>query len=141
MGSRAFGGAYDGVSASERPVYGTINLTNADCGVRACAHYGPSYLVLKDSVRWRCTLTDRDSSEVDAKGAVEVNFAHFFRRFQDHELKAIATHTGSYHLDSWPEIQIHGDVLFKRDISKVAVHSSVDSDVRGKISSFCECNS
>lgn len=62
---RMFGTIYDGCD-TQRPRYGNVNLMAMMKGDKAAAHYGKSYLVLKDHVRKRCTVTSRDSSSADA---------------------------------------------------------------------------
>jgi plastocyanin domain-containing protein len=47
--------------------YGVINFTNDPKGVNCAVGYGQSYLLLKEHVRARCTMTDKDSSSSDAQ--------------------------------------------------------------------------
>lgn len=42
--------------------YGVINFTNDPKGVNCAVSYGVSYILLKEHVRNRCTVTDMDSS-------------------------------------------------------------------------------
>merc|ERR1712190_573959 len=135
---RVFGDGCDDTPPTECPKYGTINLTNAACGVRKAAYqYGKSYLVLKNSLRWRCTMTNRDSSYEDAEVAFLSNCSGFCNSFSDDELTGIWNHDGTMHLKRYPEIQIHGDVLFERDVDQVVVHSGLPAQIKNKVVTFC----
>lgn len=134
---RLFDGAYEDAPPQERPVYGTVNLTNMPGGVGACAQYGRSYLVLKNSLRWRTTMADRDSSSPDANAAFLGSCANFLARFDNKALKAICEHTGGLEMQIYPEIQIHGGVLFARDIDSVVMHGSLEGGVQSKVRNFC----
>jgi len=133
---RAFNGAYDDAEPHVRPKYGTINLTNTTCGVKAARQYGTSYFVLKDDVRWRCTMTDRDSSSGAAEPATLGLWYKFFHRFDDAELRGIAVHDGTAHFDDYPEIQIHGPVRFNEDMVCIVGDDSLADDVKRKVDAF-----
>ena len=72
---RMFGPIYDGFDA-QRPRYGNINLMAKLRGDKVASHYGKSYLVMKDHVRKRCTVTSRDSSRPKAVLGTLKHFAH-----------------------------------------------------------------
>ena len=63
---RMFDKNYSRATDFERVKYGVINLTNDPKGVNCALSYGQSYLLLKNHVRARCTMTDKDSSASDA---------------------------------------------------------------------------
>jgi hypothetical protein len=58
---RLFNGMYDSASDFDRVKYGVLNITNDPHGVRSCAQYGESYMILKNT-RLRATFADMDSS-------------------------------------------------------------------------------
>ena len=62
-----FDKTYSGCRDFERVKYGVINMTNDPKGVNCATGYGLSYMLLKDTVRGRCTITDKDSSSADAR--------------------------------------------------------------------------
>ena len=53
---------YSKATDFERVKYGVVNFTNDPKGVNCASGYGASYLLLKENVRHRCTITDMDSS-------------------------------------------------------------------------------
>ena len=57
-----FNKKYSRATDFERVKYGVINFTNDPKGVSIASMYGPSYFLLKEHVRERCTFTDMDSS-------------------------------------------------------------------------------
>jgi hypothetical protein len=69
--------------------YGTVNFTNDPRGVNSCRGYGNSYLVLKMSVRDRCTLTDQDSSSSCSLIGTFKFCYHILNKMSDVELKAM----------------------------------------------------
>merc|ERR1711862_471799 len=102
-----FGDAYDrkgsqaAVCPAERPKYGTINLTDDPMGVRLATCYGTSYFVLKENVRWRCTLTSRDSASDYSRPGTPRQFNRFLEegdgsRLADDELEMVLNHTGGH---------------------------------------------
>ena len=54
--SYLFGELYEKAEDGERVKYGSLNLSNDRMGNRLCEGYGSSYMVLRDSVRSRCTV-------------------------------------------------------------------------------------
>lgn len=62
---RMFSKSYDGCDA-QRPRYGNVNLMAHVKGDEKARRYGKSYLILKDHVRRRCTVTSCDSSRAEA---------------------------------------------------------------------------
>ena len=54
-----FGKSYDKAKDEERIKYGVINFVNDHEGIKNCAQFGSSFLVLKNTIRRRCTITNR----------------------------------------------------------------------------------
>merc|ERR1719343_912011 len=106
------------VTAAERPKYGCINMTADPLGVPCATQYGSSYLVLKNSLRWRCTFTSRDSDNTNSRIATPRQFAKFLADgcmgTSDDELLNIWRHSGET-IDDYREVQIHGPVRFDHD--------------------------
>jgi hypothetical protein len=53
-----FGTLYKGCQNHERIKYGVMNYANDVFGVKKCQYYGESIILLKDTLRHRCTLCD-----------------------------------------------------------------------------------
>eukprot|EP00808_Paulinella_micropora_P000549 g16162.t1 len=140
--SRMFGTVYDGKD-TERPKYGNLNLVAAVSGDKTAILYGGSYFLLSPAVRDRVTVTSRDSSSPAAKLGTLDHCAHVLldqfsscdeanRKKLAQALQALA---GDVAPEDFPEIdskctptylevQIHGKVLFKRDVNMAVVHAN-----------------
>lgn len=128
-----FGGKYDKAKGPERPKYGVQNVMNDHRGVKKCAQYGDSYLVLKD-VRLRCTFSPEDSANLKAERlAVCDYYAHVLNEYSEAELKEtlkVSTSTDAALLgdsDSvgkmkYKEAQLHGEVAFARHVERLVAH-------------------
>ena len=83
-----FDSKYAKATDFERVKYGVINFTNDPKGVKVCAGYGASYLLLKEHVRERCTFTDMDSSSTTSSiGTFKFCFK-ILSKLNDTELKS-----------------------------------------------------
>ena len=65
-----------------------INFTNDPKGVNCALGYGQSYFLLKNHVRARCTVTDKDSSASDAAIGTFKYCFHVLNKMNDKELKS-----------------------------------------------------
>jgi len=129
---RMFGVEYHNkVNNEERPKYGCLNLTDDPKGVPNATQYGTSYLVLKPSVRWRCTFTSRDSCHDASQLATSRQCAKFLAECSDAELLKIWRHNGETIAD-YREVQIHGTVCFSRDVAKLVVDKDLPASVKSK---------
>jgi hypothetical protein len=142
---KCFGTAYKDAPAKERPKYGTVNLTNDPKGVaNAARYYGKSFFVLKRSLRWRCSLTNKDSSMsncISGLGGQEFMFLQSYipdSEGKPDEIELILKHDGSKALTWYPEVQIHGQVKFGRDIAKLVADEEDCRDIRDKVQEFCD---
>lgn len=149
--SRVFLRLYDEAQAAERMKYGTINTFNDVGGNRACFGYGRSYFVLRDrTVRWRTTLTAYDSSAClpHHLGTLQ-HCAHVFKERSDDELVAwlrvggeLVPSVSSAPFSDYLEIQIHGDLVFSRDVLCLAVakQDATNALVRPLVKPFANKN-
>lgn len=138
-----WGDTYDGRDAF-RPKYGCLNLMDDPDGDHQATYYGPSYLVLKDSARWRCTMTSSNSrTSKDVLGSVR-QCAKMLTSLDCNELRAAVAHEGApgvgRSLSDYKEVQIHGPVRFRHDIAKIVADASACADVREKINRFAQQN-
>jgi len=133
---RMFGEAFaKEVKSEERPKYGCLNMTNDPQGVPNATQYGSSYLVLKNSLRWRCTFTSRDSAKGSCQLATTRQFAKFLAEgaegTSDEELLKVWKHDGQSIAD-YREVQIHGPVRFDCDVEKLVVDDELPESVKSK---------
>ena len=125
--NRMFDQKYSKATDFERVKYGVINFTNDPKGVSAAASYGPSYFLLKEHVRERCTFADQDSSNAASSiGTLRYSFK-ILNKMNDAELKgamdaAKAKEVASSCTRTYKEMQIHGPVEFNKDIQCIYVN-------------------
>lgn len=116
-----------------RPKYAAINFEKQKFGAVA-GDYGWSHMVLKEHVKHRCTFTDRDSFRYKSQPDISVYTADYFHMdrllLHMHEaiLKRLYKQVSGISLppDSIPmfkyiEAQIHGNLVFSRDIEKICI--------------------
>ncbi|CAK9075454.1 unnamed protein product [Durusdinium trenchii] len=132
--SRLFPEIYDHVKDTHRVKYGVLNAVNDPRGIMSVAkQYGQDYLVLR-AVRLRTTFSDRDSCTQGQQASCEW-YAHVLEKYTDAELQAVTEvalgdrlFVDSGVLDTaaggYKEVQIHGDVEFKKHLEAVVVHHS-----------------
>ncbi len=125
---RMFDDRYTGATHFERVKYGTINCDKNIAGVSCASGYGQSYLVLKNDVRYRCTFTEKDSSNSDSKCGTLKYCAHVLNKFNDNEMKAVMRACKGLDQDknlkfsTYKELQIHGPLEFAVDIEKLCIN-------------------
>jgi hypothetical protein len=142
---RMYGSAYDGHDR-ERPKYGNVNFLAHTKGDRAAAHYGSSYMLMNQSVRARCTITSVDSSNETARLGTLQHCAHVLlhkielcparkrrdlvevlfqlgKATESTAMQAIASRVKDLRAEGleYIELQIHGEVLFEKDLTMVVV--------------------
>ena len=147
-----FGDAYGGHDR-HRPKYGNVNFLARMKGDRSATAYGQSFLLLRQAIRARCTVSSRDSCHADAQLGTLEHCAHVLlhmikrcpreggercRFIQvltklgdptgDGALEAIETMISGVRTErlDYMELQIHGLLEFKSDVSMVVV---ADGDV------------
>lgn len=123
---RMFDKRYSGASDFERVKYGVMNFTNDQKGVSCALGYGRSYLLLKQHLRSRCTVSDKDSCSSDSKiGTLKYPF-QVVNKFNTNELKSAfeavkGENKSSTVTCTYKEVQIHGPLEFGKDIEKLYV--------------------
>ncbi len=126
--SSRFMNLYDGSVPFERPKYGSMNTLNHPGGTPARS-YGPGYMVLQDHVRIRCTMTPGDSSSSATVGSPDYCL-HVADSFTENEMLSVCKIArnelpyGKYGHETYREVQIHGELNFARDISRMVLPSS-----------------
>ena len=142
---RMFGDAYDGHD-KERPKYGNVNFLAHIQGDMQAVQYGGSYMLLKQDIRKRCTITSCDSSFSGARLGTLQHCAHVLlhkiescpirnrcdlvevlvqltNATDPAAMSAIGSKIKSLRaagLD-YIELQIHGEVLFEKDVAMAVV--------------------
>jgi hypothetical protein len=161
-----FGSCYSEEATGIRPKYGVLLYNGYDMNgcPAARSHYGDSYLVLQD-VEDRVTYCYGDSgghgsrtNAIDALGygcwlarilrAMPPNELQFLYRIshpsfvQDEDLRPYPHSGPSNRLSCYIEIQVHGSVLFNRDISMICLSSRWKSDpvISSLAEEFCLLN-
>jgi hypothetical protein len=124
---------------SMRPRYGALNYTESKSG--AASLYGRSYMVLKEHVKFNSTFTSRDSMAYSANPsggemvATYLNMNRIFHDMSDVMLDKLCQMVSSGSALSerlgYIEAQIHGEILFNRDVSELHIDYS-DGDMRTK---------
>ena len=102
-------------------------------------HYGPHYLILKGTVRGRCTSTNGDSFDpASLPVGTLANYGHLLAKYTDGELGALLEvacgdapavrvfgQADTHLLSVYKEVQIHGRVSLGEDVEAVVVQESM----------------
>jgi hypothetical protein len=128
---RLFNNIYHSANKADRVKYGVLNIVNDPFGVRICKGYGDSFLVMNnETVRLRTTFASGDSASAVELATCE-NYCHVLNTFTDNELIDLHTVASrkSFCLESknivvYKETQIHGSIIFSRDVSNIVLHHS-----------------
>lgn len=107
--SRIFDGAYDGVSAEQRPVYGALDFRRSTVG--AAPRFGSAHLRLTSEALPRATFCYPDSAAEPADFGVAAGM----------RLIELAEADDRDALDDYIEAQIHGPVLLDRHIEALVL--------------------
>jgi hypothetical protein len=124
--------------SSSRVKYGCLNLLNDPEGCRSAHGYGISYMILKENVKQRTTFVCGDSAGMQQHICTFLHCAQLLLYM--HELLLINVINIANKKEEEPQLdintnihiinyvyieaQIHGDVIFLRDISKIVLHHS-----------------
>lgn len=116
-----YGDLYDNCYDEERIKYGTINYTNDKYGIAKCKSYGYSVIVLKESVRIRCTICD---DRKYGHGEIVTTLMHNYpvlSLFKPEELKILHYAVKGFEIESnvleqFKEIHVHGQIRLDRDV-------------------------
>lgn len=135
----------DKVPPDLRPKYAALNFAGYSQGAAPSKYYGYSHMQFKNAIKERCTITGGDSlgeaegmaglafplTEDGVKGLVE-----YCSRKEDSMVKwrsldtqgpdKIVTEGENANNPDWNfiEVQIHGDVVYKKDVDKIVIASS-----------------
>jgi len=160
-----FKGAYQFAKPSERPKYGSLNLTLTEDG--PSPRFGSCYFLLKPEVKKRATFTYGDTYDspkelgiIDsfelinagllkdlflrgtALGEKDTNVDNFLRLVNRLLLQTTDLRTfrkSSNNLDFYIEAQIHGDISLDRDIDSLIVDFSYwGTDIANQFETLCE---
>ena len=111
-----FNSIYENAKGAERCKYGALNLEKGQY-LNSANYYGDSYFVLKHEVKLRSTYTYGDSSSTNnvysfmyPEAFLSILPPNFVKEMSDKE--NINTSYGGVYI----EVQIHGDLVFSRDI-------------------------
>lgn len=143
---------YDSFSPHDKVKYGTINWAHSPSGCDQVSRhsYGRSYLVFRDNVKKsRCSYTRFDSSyeklEIPEHLATYKYLSNISRYFNIREEIAMSNYLIDNPDGNGPEIsfmsgikdyievQIHGEILFSRDIEKIAIPKEYNNEELQKL--------
>jgi hypothetical protein len=121
-----FNKIYNSVPAKDKVKYGCINIYRSEYGVRSASGYGDSYIVLKENLKDRMSFVYGDSY---AKPEYISTFSHFDqillslpKLIIDNIVKITKGEKIDYDYYPYIEIQIHGDVIYSRDIDHIVLN-------------------
>eukprot|EP01083_Nonionella_stella_P006636 19240_1 len=146
--SKMFGSVYADAQSPERPKYGCLNINLKDEGCVLAKGYGDGYFVMNDTtVRWRVTMTIKDSFKVNGNCGTLKHCKHLLNELDSEELKEImyvAIHgrcDDKSKQKAYREIQIHGKIELNRDIYSLNVpHNTKNIQLHKTYEAFCEKN-
>jgi hypothetical protein len=126
-----FGNTYNNCKPIDRVKYGTLNITKDPYGIKSCIGYGFSYLVLKSTVKNRCTYTLSDSC-TNYNPHMLSNIDPIICNINDRLLNDIiqlscnkSKWLRSNNCNPYIEVQIHGLIRFDRDIEYLIVDNKI----------------
>lgn len=130
---KLFNDAYNNDDGFYRVKYGPLNITNDPNGVKAAMPYGDSYLLLKNDIKNRTTLTYGDSSGL-CEIATFNNLFHILNKINDDLLdKIIRLSRGDdcsfeSNYGFYFECQYHGELLLERDLEAIVINKRHKND-------------
>eukprot|EP01084_Bolivina_argentea_P019906 37018_1 len=146
---KMFGEVYFGANPDERPKYGCLNVNLKPEGCILAYQYGDGYFVMNNiTIRWRVTMTIKDSFAVDGDCATLKNCIHLLNQLDNKELKEMIyisifgkCEKNRIHQKEYREIQIHGPVILNRDIYSLNVpDDKKNRQMENIYKQFCEQN-
>jgi hypothetical protein len=121
------GGAYAGAEAAQKVKYGCLNTAGCLAGVASAEGYGENYLVLRQGMRLRTSVTPCDSYSSTQAGCL-AHFEHILMHYSEGHLAALMaaakgarpeTHPGFP--DQYTECQFHGPVTLAEDVESLVL--------------------
>ena len=135
-----FDGLFDDQPDEERPIYGAINLIGDPEGVSSCQGYNISYVVLKEPVKLRMTITEKDSITGDDVPLDIGTFLHMNHIVDTLDSDALNMYVSGHKFspgdndelqsDSYVEVQIHGKVRLSYDVKRFMIDPKYASNER-----------
>lgn len=127
---------------SERVKYGCLNLFNQHQGCISAHGYGKSYMIFKDSLKDRTTFV----CDLDKKRSHLCTFQHCVQSLLYIKNETLINLVNFVNGKDIPnieninyvpiEVQVHGDIIFKRDIEKIVFHpTSINDNIRRHLES------
>eukprot|EP01084_Bolivina_argentea_P067733 123307_1 len=122
-----FDDVYDRAKPFERPKYGCLNVGLNKSGVHLARQYGDGYFLINNTtVRWRTTMTIKDSFAVKGNCGTLKHCNHLLTELNKNELKeliesALYAKKGGKQQKHYREVQIHGPCQLNRDIKSLHV--------------------
>lgn len=112
-----------------RVKYGCLNLLNQPEGCRSALSYGQSYIIFKENVKKRTTIVCGDSANRQQHLCTFEHCVQLLLYMQQETLRCVIErakgsndHKIMNHHYTYIEAQIHGDVIFTRDIESIVLH-------------------
>lgn len=117
--------------ASERVKYGALNITNSNTG--GAVGYGDCFMVLKNHIKQRATCTYGDSSKQEIHLCMPDNFCNILLYLDDTSVTnimniAIGKISSAIPTSEYIECQIHGDLIFARDVEMLVINPKYKND-------------
>lgn len=163
--NKVFKGAYQTATPSERPKYGSLNLTMTEDG--PSPRFGSCYFLLKPEIKQRTTFTYGDTHNspkeigtIDsfelinagllndlfirgtALGEIGTNVLDFLKLINSklpHSSEFKYYRKASKNLDFYIEAQVHGDISLRNDIDTlIADYSYKGTDIESQLKVLCE---
>lgn len=129
---------YDLFDAHDKVKYATINWAHSRDGCIQVSHeFGKSYLIFTPEVKERCTYARYDSvntnrTKPEYLGTQQSKMCHISKEFMRREIQSMYDYIekGSHgenkpmnSVEEYMEVQIHGELLFSRDVSRIMIGS------------------
>lgn len=131
---------YENASDRQKVKYGALNMLNMRSGITSARGYGTCYFVLKDDVKKRLSFVHCNSSENTMHIATYKHFDHILYYMPSPIIKEMIEKTGKDIRYNYVECQIHGDIMFNRDIEKFMIDSKLALVKIELIKQFCVKN-
>lgn len=139
-----FSNIYHDALDTEKVKYGCINLYGTNYGCSSANAYGESHMILKSNVKKRCSFICGDSSGMQPHIANFENFYQLLLYLNDSTIQNLIRIVKGEKIQEdnylYVEVQIHGDVLWNRDIEKIVIDKRIyngnNNEIQNNISKF-----
>ena len=141
---------YDEFPPHEKVKYATINWAHSRNGVSQVGsyRYGKSYLILRNDVKLRATYSRYDSSYPSVEGVhqlgtitrmcyISTQFTQEEKRLMEFYKPNEKGNPGMNCIKDYMEVQIHGELIFARDVAKIMISPHLDNaELRGLLAQY-----